>query len=312
MRAPFALAVLLLAAPAVAESGRTSAAFLRRALSARAAGMGGAHAAVLDCGADAPQFNPAGLARLRRPALASSYLSGFGDVTHGHLAYAQPLPIGTLGVGLLYFNAGSLELNLSDGTKGRVTAEEDNAWTLSYGLPLIGGLSAGATYRYVRLELAQAAQATSHQGDAGLLWRSPVPGLSFAAAYQYHGGNIVFEEAGDPPPKTWRYGLALRLPDIDARKLDPEVDLEEFDLTAAADIVKTVFESASPRAGVELGLTPPGIGRVALRFGWVFNRFAEGMSFGLGFKAGRLGFDYGYGSAGELSALQNVSMSWTF
>lgn len=309
------LAVLLLSAaarPVAAEPGRTAAVFLRRALGARAAAMGGAQAAVLDPGPDAPQFNPAGLAFVSRPSLATSYLNGFGGVSHGHVAYSHPLRVGTLGAGLLYFNAGSLELNLSNGQRGTVAAEEDTAWTLSYGLPLAHGLSAGVTYRYVRLDLAEAAHAISHQGDAGLIWRTPLPGLSLGAAYQYYGGDIVFDEAGDPPPKTWRCGLALRLPAIDAKKLDSSADLEALDLTLAGDIVNTLFEDPSPRAGLELGLTPALMSRVALRFGWVFNRFSEGMTFGAGFKSGRLSFDYGFGSAGEMRNLQNITLGLSF
>lgn len=315
MTRTLALAALLVSGagrPAAAEAGRTAAVFLRRALGARAAAMGGAHAAVLDPGPDAPQFNPAGLALVTRPALASSYLNGFGGVSHGHLAYAHPLRVGTLGAGLLYFNAGTLELNLTNGQRGTVTAEEDTAWTLSYGLPLAAGLSAGLTYRYLRLELAEAAHAVSHQGDGGILWRTPLPGVALGAAYQYHGGDIVFEEAGDPPPKTWRYGFALRLPSIDAKKVDPQADLEAFDLTLAGDVVNTVLDDPSPRAGLELGLTPASISRVALRFGWVFNRYAEGMTFGAGFRSGRLTLDYGYGSARELRALQNVTLGLLF
>lgn len=311
-RAALAAALLFAGAGAQAEPGRTAAVFVRRAMGARAASMGGASAALLDPGPDAPQYNPAGLARLARPAFSSSYLNGFGGVNHGHLAYAHPLPFGTLAAGLLYFNAGKLELNLANGQRGTVTSEEDTAWTLSWGLPLAWGLNAGATYRYLRLELAETAKATSHQGDAGLLWKTPVPGLSVGAAYQYYGRDIVFEEAGDPPPKTLRLGAALRLPDLDVKKLDPAADLEAFDLTLAGDVVKTVFEDASPRAGLELGMTPAFMTRIALRFGWVFKSFSEGMTFGAGFKAGKLRFDYGYGSTREMRGLQNITLGYEF
>ncbi|MBI2363026.1 MAG: PorV/PorQ family protein [Elusimicrobia bacterium] len=311
-RAALAAVLLFMGVRAGAEPGRTAAVFLRRAMGARAAAMGGASAALLDPGPDAPQYNPAGLARLRRPAFASSYLNGFGGVNHGHLAYAHPLPFGTLAAGLLYFNAGKIELNLANGQRGSVTSEEDSAYTLSYGVPLGFGLSAGGTFRHVRLELAETASATSQQGDAGLLWKTPVPGLSLGAAGQYYGGDIVFEEAGDPPPKTLRLGAALRLPALDVTKLDPAADLDAFDMTLAADVVKTVFEDAPPRAGLELGMTPAFMTRIALRFGWVFKSFSEGMTFGAGFKAGKLRFDYGYGSAREMRGLQNISLGYEF
>ena len=312
MTSALLLAALLAPLPARCEIGRTAAAFLKRPLGARAAAMGGAQAAVLDPGPGAPMYNPAGLARVARPALEMSYLHGFGGVTHGHVAYAHPLPYGTFGAGLLYFDAGDISLNLSNGQKGVVSAEQDMAWTLSYGATVAFGLSVGATYRYARLELAEAAQATTHQGDFGALWRTPVQGLSLGAAYQYWGQEIVFEDAGDPPPKTFRYGAALRLPDIDAAKIDPTVDLAAFDLTLAADVVQTLFEKPSQKLGLELGLTPTNLSRIALRFGWVFNRFAEGMTLGAGFKSGRYSFDYGHGDSKEMKAVSNVTFSVAF
>lgn len=311
--AALALAAVLAASPASAgEAGRTAAVFLKRPLGARAAAMGGAHAAVLDPGAEAPQHNPGGLARVPRPALSTSYLNGYGGVTHGHATYAHPTRLGVFGAGLLYFNAGDIDLNLSDGTRKRVVSERDLAWTGSYALALPGGLSVGATYRYLRLDLAETVHAVSHQGDAGAQWRTPLKGLSLGAALQYWGPDIVFEEAGDPPPKTFRYGAALRFPDVDATKVDPSVDLAAFDMTVAADLVQTLYEDASPRAGVELGLTPSLLSRVALRFGHVFKRQAEGTTFGAGFKAGRYSFDYGYGDAKELKGLSSVTFSVEF
>lgn len=306
------VAALLAVLPAGAETGRTAAVFLKRAMGARAAAMGGAHAAVLDPGADAPQQNPSGLARLTRPALASSYLHGFGGVTHGNIAYAHPLRYGVVGTGLLYFNAGDIGLNLSNGTKRTVTSEEDLAWTLSYGAPLPYGFSVGATYRFLRMELAETASATSHQGDFGAQWRTPVKGLSLGAAVQYLGPDIVFEDEGDPPPRTFRYGAALRFPDIDASKIDPGVDLAAFDMVFAGDVVQTIHDKPSQRAGIELGLTPSLMSRVAIRLGYVFNRFSEGLTVGAGFRSGRFSFDYGHGDAKEMKALSNATFSMAF
>lgn len=313
MRAAALLAAALLAAPAArAEMGRTAASFLKRSMGARAAAMGGAHAAVLDPGAEAPQHNPGGLARVARRTFASSYLNSFGGVTHADAAYAHPLHLGVLGAGLLYFNAGDIGLNLSDGTKRTVTSEQDLAWTLSYAVGLPQGLSVGATYRYLRMELAETASATAHLGDVGAQWRTPIKGFSLGAAYQHVGQDIVFESVGDPPPKTFRYGVALRFPDLDPTKLDPTVDLAAFDMTVAGDVVQTVFERPAQRAGVELGMTPTMMTRVALRFGYAFNQASEGMTLGVGFKTGRFSFDYGHGDAKGLKALSNATFSIEF
>ena len=120
------------------------------------------------------------------------------------------------------------------------------------------------------------------------------------------------EEAGDPPPKTFRYGVAFRFPDVDIKKVDPSVQLDAFDMTLAADIVDTLHEKLSPRVGAEFGLTPSYLGRVALRFGWVFGRDAENFTFGLGVRQKRVGLDYAFGEAQDLGNLQQLTLSLYF
>lgn len=305
--------VLALAAPASAEPARTAAAFLRRPLGARAAGMAGGHAAVRGS-ADSLQYNPAGLSTLAGPHLTTTYLSGFGGTSHGFLGYAHPTRLGTLAASALYFNGGDIELNLSDGTQRSVNAEKDYAWGVSYAAALPLGLHLGGSYRFLRMDLAETASATGSLADLGGLWRlgALVPGLSLGAAYQHLGKDIRFESAGDPPPKTLRLGAALHFPDVPAAKLDPSVDLQQFDATVAADWVKVLREEASPRVGVELGLTPSYSNRIALRFGWVFNRDAESLTFGVGFRQGPLGFDYALGKGKDVGALNQLSLTLSF
>lgn len=305
------LCILLCAHSTLAESGRTAAPFLQRAMGARASSMGSAFVAVQGS-IDSLQYNPAAIGTLQNKTVTSSYLKGFAGATHGYFGYAHPTPLGSFAGSFLYFNAGKISLNLSDGTRGSVTAEKNTAWTASYGKELFAGLHLGATYRFVRLNLAQTASATTSQGDFGALWKTPLKGVSIGAAYQYAGPNITFESAGDPPPTTLRYGIAFRFPDVDVQKIDPSVDLDAFDMTLAVDGVRTLHERHSPRLGLELGLTPAQIGRIAMRTGWVIGREAEGFTFGLGFAQGRFGFDYAFGSSLELGHLQHFSISARF
>ncbi|OIO11939.1 MAG: hypothetical protein AUJ52_01240 [Elusimicrobia bacterium CG1_02_63_36] len=311
MRAAAALSALLFASPAACEPGRTGAAFLQRTLGARAAAMGSAHAAV-SYSPDAVQYNPAALATIGERTLSTTYLNAYGSTNFGFLGYAHPLPLGVATAGAVYFNAGRIELNLSNGTRGTVTAEEDLAAYAGYALPLAFGVSIGATARFLRMQLAQTATASSQQGDFGIHWKTPLRGVSLGGAYQYLGPNITFESAGDPPPRTMRAGVALRFPDVDARKIDPSVDLEAFDLTAAADVVQVLHEDLSPRVGLELGLTPQFLNRIALRTGWVFGRAAEGLSFGLGYRGGGFALDYAFGNSPDLGGLQHLSLTFYF
>lgn len=312
------LAALLcgLASAAKAEPGRTAAPFLKRTMGAQAAGMGNAFTAMTGR-ADALQFNPAAAASLEKKTLTSTYLNGFGGTTHGYFGYTHPLPFMALSTSLLYYNAGHIDLNLSDGTTGRVTAEEDTAWSATAAFQPLKGVFVGGTYRHVRLELAETAKASSSQFDFGAIWRLPldrVPwlGVRAGAAYQYIGPDIVFEQDGDPPPRTMRYGIAVRFPEIDPKKIDPSVDLQGFDMNLTADLVNTLREDSSPRFGAEFGLTPYGMSRVALRLGWVLGRDAESFTFGMGFRHGRFDFDYSFADADALGNLQQLSLTIGF
>ncbi|MFH2201968.1 MAG: PorV/PorQ family protein [Elusimicrobiota bacterium] len=303
--------IVLFALPAGAESGRTAAPFLQRPMGAQAAAMGTAFTAVQDR-ADSLQYNPAAAGTLTKKTFTSSYMKGLGGATHGYFVYAHPTALATFSASLLYFNAGRIYLNLSDGTQTTVTAEENTAYALSCGRHLTGGLHVGATYRFIQLELAETARATTSQTDFGFLWRAPWKGFSIGGAYQFLGPDITYESAGDPSPRTLRYGAAFRFPDIDPAKIDPSVDLQEFDLTVTLDNVHVLHEKITPRAGLEIGLTPPSAGRIALRSGWIFNRETEGLTFGVGFRQGIVGLDYAFGSNSAMGSLQHFTLSIVF
>jgi len=297
---------------AAAQGGATAAAFLQRPLGARAAALGGAFCAVSD-GPGSLQYNPAGTIGERRPELHTAYLNGFGGSTFGWLAWGQPLPIGTLTGGFQYFDAGSIDLNLSDGTKRRVSAEQDHVFIGAYAVEPLPGLAVGAAFKYLRSNLADTAQATATLGDLGVIWRTPfLPGLSAGGAVQNVGPDIKYESEGDPPPRTLRYGLAYRTAPFAASKVDPSVEAVDMDLLLTADVVQTLREKRSARFGTEIGLAPGFINRAALRFGWIIDRPLESFTFGLGFREGRFLFDYAFSALREFNPAQQISVSVRF
>jgi hypothetical protein len=308
---PLLLAMLLAPAAARAEPGLTAATFLQHPLGSRAAGMGGAFTAVTGS-IDSAQYNPAGLATISSPTVTSTYLSGFGGSRFGLLQYAHPTKVGTFSAGALYYTAGRIDLVFSDGTSRSVNAEQNTAWTGSYAAKPLPWLALGGTFRHLELELAQTAKASSNQFDFGGLLKLPVYGLSFGASYQYLGPNITYESVGDPSPKTFRAGLAFRFPDVDPTIIDPGVQLDNFDATIAADVVKILYEKSSPRIGLEMGLLPAFLTRIALRAGWVFNRDSDSLTIGAGVEHGNLRFDYAFGRSRELENTQQLTLSYIF
>lgn len=292
MSARLLFAFLALLAPrARAEPGTTAAPILTRSFSARAAALGEAWAA--GTGLEAVEYNPAGLGALGRGLALLGYQKGFDDGDYGLLAAGRDLGggSGALAVGVLYHNAGSVGLNLSDGTQRTVTAGEDTSPFLSGSYALGGGLSVGLTARYLRSVLAEQYSASTYCGDAGVRWQGPW-GLALGASLQNVGKDVAFDQVGDPLPRTVRAGAQLRLKDVDATKLGGTADLEGLDLLLAADYVQVRGEDGAPRVGFELGLKTFGLPPIMFRGGYIFNRDEQGLTLGFGYDGARLGIDY--------------------
>ena len=290
----FALVVLTTLPRLHAEPGLTGAGTLQRPLSARAVGMAEAFAAV-DGGLDSLGYNPAGLARLARPELETTYLHGMANDDFGFLGYAHPLPGATITGGLVYYNGGSIDLNPSGGTPQTVTAEQDMVGLLSLGVALGWGLCAGATGKFYRLELAEQARASGFAGDLGALWHTPLKGLNLGASLQNLGPDVKFEQAADPLPVTTRFGAAYAF-DLTGYRYFKEGGYGFSRFLLTADAVKVRDDSTwLPATGLEMGMSFGEQGSGALRFGYMFGQDLANFTFGVGIREGRWRLDYALG-----------------
>jgi len=308
MRAALAAALLALASRAGAASSATGGVLLRHPLSARAAALGSALAA-LDAGTDSLGVNPAGVAALPRPELLSTFASGVADDSFGFLGYAHPLGLGVASAGLTYYDAGSVDLVSAGGATSRVSAENDYVGSLSWAMPLFGGLSAGATAKYYRFTLAQSASATGFAGDAGVQWATPVRGLRLGAAVQNAGPGVKYESASDPLPLTGRAGAAWTLVLSNAVE---EAYVTGSALTLSADAVKVRGEGAAPVAAGEFALSFGPATSVAVRTSYTMNQSADGVAFGVGVREGRFAADYAFVTKRDLGNVQDVSLRVRF
>lgn len=311
--------------PLYGEAGRTAAPFLRQAIGARAAAMAQAYSA--EAGdVESMGHNPAALASIRRPALATMYMSGFGGASLSFLGAAHPTRGGTFGAGAIYHDAGSVELDLTGGTKEYRKAEQDWAFLFGYSVEALPGLSVGAQGKWIRMNLAQEVRAASFAGDLGLLWKlSRVP-LNFGAAVQNLGQDVRFEQEGDPLPRTYRAGLsyALGLGDLLGWDRDPQdtfraVESERlvghnFVLQLAAEGVQVLRQKAEARLGLELKGFPlaPGDTEASFRAGYILNRDVDSLAFGIGFGLRGFGVDYALVPARELNVTHRLSLHLAF
>ncbi|MCG3204729.1 MAG: hypothetical protein KCHDKBKB_01445 [Elusimicrobia bacterium] len=291
-----------------AEVAQTGALTLRRTVSAKASGMGEAYTAIPG-DIEAMSFNPAGLAKLPSPTLSSTYFSSFADDRFGTINYAHSVPFGSVFIGGSYFDAGTIELNQSDGTRGSVRAQQDSLGVFGFAYGRTLPLSIGLTGKYLRSELAETASANAYAFDGGLQWKTPLQGFVLGGAVQNVGSDIKYEEKGDPLPQTVRAGASYT---VDFGKLAFTQRLP-YRVMLAVDGIKVRDEESALHAGLELShsLDVSGnTGSAALRGGYR----SEGRSFdiGIGFVIAQVTMDYSARIISDLDLSHRFSLGYRF
>ncbi|MBI4057275.1 MAG: PorV/PorQ family protein [Elusimicrobia bacterium] len=300
-----------------AEAGRTAATFLSRPIGARASAMGQAFTAV-EGGIDSLGYNPGALGALARPSLSSMYSTGLSDEGFSFLGYGHPTAWGTFSAGMIYFNGGSVELNLSSGLREYRKAEQDMVEMLSYSVQIFPGFFVGLTGKLMQFKLVEQFSAKSEAVDGGILWKTPWPNLSLGGALLNVGKEVKFEQEGDPLPKTWRvgatYSLALRTNRSEAAEWVATAEPSILKWVIALDEVQVLHQSAQTHLGMELRKIPLTSSEVLanLRFGYILNRDIDSLSLGIGFEWGQLVLDYGFGLVKDLNSTHRVSVGWRF
>lgn len=213
------LAILFSRADAQVRSG---AAFLKMLPGARLQSMAGAHTAVLD-DPHAIFANPGNAGYLREWQWAAGYTKWVADIYNASFMYGGTLPnpvsnSSRFAIGVLY--QGVPEFNNNASVLPSASASDFVA-SLSVGQPLsfiTDNVSIGTNLKYYKSTLAQYS-AGSFAYDFGLTARTSsfkvgkkLKGvLSFGAALNHNGPDLVYDEIGTPLPKTARAGLGFYL-----------------------------------------------------------------------------------------------------
>jgi len=305
-----AIAVCLPVSNAAAGAGLDGGAFLSRPMGARAAALGQSFTAVPSDSADGIIYNPASNAFISSPTVSASYLRGYAGDGTGLVAFAAKVGPVAITPAVLYYNAGVLNLNLSDGTQGSVTAEDDRLVMTAVSVTLFNFLALGGAFKYWKSELAQTASAKGVSYDVGALARLPC-GFTAGAALQNMGADVKFEDVGDPQPKTTRAGLAWHLT-APAYNTDAFFDLPAVDVLFTGDYAKTGQEDGHYQSGLETNMNPLEDLLVSLRGGYMFGRDDQSVTFGAGLRQRGWGLDYAFGGSRHLVPTHQVTLSHQF
>lgn len=231
-----------------AEAGRTALGILTRSYGARVGGMGQTGAADLG-DLDSMSLNPASLGTLRQTGVSATYQHGIAGDSFGYLNFGQTIPGGAIFAALSHLDAGTIDINLSDGTQGNRDAQKDSLGMIGVALGRKLPITLGVTGKFFKSELAETAKASGYAVDAGAIWKTPLEGLSIGGAAQNMGPAIQYESADDDLPRVMRGGIAYVL------------DLEESWKVAealrcrylfAVDAVKERFEKAGANYALEI------------------------------------------------------------
>jgi opacity protein-like surface antigen len=303
----FAIAFIVLACAAAfaadADVGTTTASFLKIGVGARAVGMGEAAAALAE-GPDALYWNPAGLAAYDQPAVSFTHNEWLDDVRYEYIGLSSPLlNIGSFGFSAGYLGMGKLEGRDEQGNPTGEFSASDLLAQLGYGRAFGKWIAVGLAAEYISSKI-DTDKATAVAGSLGLKANTPLPGLSAGAAVSNVGGEMKFDEEGDPLPMALRGGLAYRLP----------FGGENNKVTVAVDGLKYKDSDVYVNSGVEYWFHDIVAGRV----GYKALYDSDGLTGGLGFKYAAtqrltLGADYAYADMGEdFGATHRISVGMLF
>ncbi|MCX5784067.1 MAG: PorV/PorQ family protein [Elusimicrobia bacterium] len=296
-----AAAFALGAGRARAESGLTGAPILNRPIGARSSGMGRAFTGVPG-DAESVMYNPAGLGFAPGTGAYMSYMNGFAGGSYGFASVPVKFKGFVLTPAFQYYDSGKMNLDLSDGTNGPVTAELDKVGMISAAYTPVPELAIGATFKFTSINLAEAASASARNYDFGLLY-AMANGFSFGAASLNNGDAVKFEEKSDPAPKTLRAGVAYKM-GLNGPVLS---DFSDYDLVLTSDWSRSYKEKGYYQSGLEVNMKNPSI-ILSLRLGYLMDRPEEGLTLGVGVKKENWSFGFGYETSKDLDARLLVSV----
>ena len=285
--------------------GGYAGAFMQVPIGARPTAMGGAYLAISDDGAGA-LYNPAGVANLRQPLLATAYRLMKQDRSLGYVAVVLPTK-GNSALGFLWRHAGSGSVKARDhdgSPLGNELSHENNDFSIIFAKRFEDFLSAGVKMYYLQSSFAEMTSA-SVGFDMGLvlymdhllfsretadrkLVKDVRVGLvlkHLQAEYVWNnsdyvsrhiaGGGMGTEQA-DPIPLEYGIGLSGRLLD---RKL-----------VLASDLIMSGKQGAAFHAGVEYYAKQC----LALRGGYSDGRFVTGAGYVFKLGSRALAIDYAF------------------
>lgn len=314
--------------------GTASAQFLKIGVGARAAGMGGAFAAVSN-DVSALYWNPAGMTAMPAITAGFSHSQWFAGMSHNFAGIAVPLGSNdVLGVHAIALNTAEQEVTTVEKPDGAgiFYAVSDLAIGVSYARTLTDRFSVGVTAKYIQ-QIAYNESASTVALDIGTSLRTGFHNLVIGMCVSNFGGSMKLEGtdlialadisksiSGEynpdarlkteafPLPLNFRVGIAM---DVLGGK-DPLLESENHRFTLAFDGNHPNDNNERVNIGGEYSWDET----LFARFGYKINYDTEKWAVGAGVKVNvgsqKLAFDYSLVDFGNLGNVSRISIELQF
>ncbi len=251
-------------------------AVLKAGVGARPLGMGSAFVAISD-NADAPFWNPAGLAKIDFSEITTMQTRLSTDADHYYISYVRPFLNGALGISWIQIGIGDIEKTASpesdtynEVVKLGVFSYYSNAYMVSYGTNLTDKLSFGLTAKYLTNDMYQIEEGQAY----GF---SLTPGLLYKPNYHFSLGLKIDEVLNH---QKWGTGTVEQVPP--KIRLGLAYKIHNPGLTISADVSQIAKIGYSPEFyfGSEYIMS---LGKkkdnLAIRLGYAKNTLTGGVGF---------------------------------
>ncbi len=242
-------------------------------------------------------YNPAVLGTNNQREVFFLSELGFTEDKFGGLVYGEPLRNGMFAGGVVYYDAGKMELNWLEGDELKtenVIAQQDLLGLLSYGHKFSEQMFGGATLKLATSRIAERKSSLAYCGDLGVFYL-PIENLSVSVAVQNIGSSTKFIEKKNPLPTSGYIGSGYfyRLPST------------IYLLPGIGMTYNLEDEELIPEAGFEFGYN-----FVSINIGYRFNVEEAKLHFGLGFNWKNIDFGYAYIPGLYLDTTHRVSIGY--
>lgn len=264
-----------------ADPGLTVLNFLKLGAGSRAAAMAGAYTAVAD-DATATYWNPAALLNVERNSVMGSHMVWIQGLRQEFVGFGMRRGKHAVGVSFLGLFSDDLDGRTDTGEKAGSFSYGDASFSGSYAYQVSQSIGLGVTARYVRESLGSVPIGVDGSSktdftldgfafDLGGTWKTPMKGLSAAAAVRNMGAAMSydFDAAGQfDLPTTVQGGFAYR-----------HKDANNGGLLVAADVSSARGDEVSFRIGAEYAFR----GQFLIDAGYKTGFENQNVSFGLGY-----------------------------